>query len=235
MDLLSEAQLDKIIDELSAEMASGGKADSPMQESPNVDSSSVAVVDESTSSTAQQTMSTAMSANDVKHLCLQALATLSNLTGQTGSAAAEAIDGNSVTATEDENITIAQNGDETGDETADTTVDPLSQSTLNTTLIVDKQEDDATKNDSSSPVIADDALPEGWASALDGEGSVYYYHRLTRTTQWERPTINSEHKTINLSGALANHVEHSVTSSSNGRKAKIHVSAKNRRTRPVIR
>jgi hypothetical protein len=84
MDLLSETQLDKIIEELSAELASDENADSPMQESPNVNPSSVTVVDESTSSATQQPI-VAMSADDVKHLCIQALATLSHLTEQTES------------------------------------------------------------------------------------------------------------------------------------------------------
>jgi len=53
-----------------------------------------------------------------------------------------------------------------------------------------------THSVSSAPVLAasstsvdDDALPNGWKSALDASsGQVYYYHVTTNQTTWSRPT-----------------------------------------------
>eukprot|EP01025_Chloroclados_australasicus_P059248 TRINITY_DN7481_c3_g1_i2.p3 TRINITY_DN7481_c3_g1~~TRINITY_DN7481_c3_g1_i2.p3 ORF type:complete len:297 (+),score=48.58 TRINITY_DN7481_c3_g1_i2:123-1013(+) len=41
----------------------------------------------------------------------------------------------------------------------------------------------------SQPVQQQPAdLPEGWAAAQDQQGRVYYWHRKTHKTQWEKPT-----------------------------------------------
>eukprot|EP01024_Parvocaulis_polyphysoides_P067885 TRINITY_DN8196_c1_g3_i1.p1 TRINITY_DN8196_c1_g3~~TRINITY_DN8196_c1_g3_i1.p1 ORF type:complete len:334 (+),score=32.07 TRINITY_DN8196_c1_g3_i1:149-1150(+) len=36
-----------------------------------------------------------------------------------------------------------------------------------------------------------EALPEGWAEARDPQGRVYYWHRKTHKTQWDKPTKDS--------------------------------------------
>lgn len=45
-----------------------------------------------------------------------------------------------------------------------------------------------------APAISTPVLPSGWASAKDSEGRVYYYHVLTRATQWEFPTTEDPAK-----------------------------------------
>ena len=35
-------------------------------------------------------------------------------------------------------------------------------------------------------------LPSDWRSATDSQGRIYYYHKVTRQTQWEVPTGNEE-------------------------------------------
>jgi histone-lysine N-methyltransferase SETD2 len=42
-------------------------------------------------------------------------------------------------------------------------------------------------------------LPNNWKVAFDGSGNSYYYHVLTRKSQWERPTANdSEENPIEM-------------------------------------
>ncbi|KFM26619.1 hypothetical protein F751_2206 [Auxenochlorella protothecoides] len=31
-------------------------------------------------------------------------------------------------------------------------------------------------------------LPEGWGATRDGSGKVYYWHKVTKKVQWDRPT-----------------------------------------------
>lgn len=38
------------------------------------------------------------------------------------------------------------------------------------------------------PPPAPSDLPPDWKSATDGQGRAYYYHRITRQTQWDKPT-----------------------------------------------
>ena len=35
-------------------------------------------------------------------------------------------------------------------------------------------------------------LPSDWKTATDSQGRIYYYHKVTRQTQWEVPTGNEE-------------------------------------------
>lgn len=34
-------------------------------------------------------------------------------------------------------------------------------------------------------------LPEGWAATKDGSGKTYYWHRVTKKTQWTKPTADT--------------------------------------------
>lgn len=40
------------------------------------------------------------------------------------------------------------------------------------------------------PEILD--LPPGWATAKDGQGRIYYWHRETKAVQWEKPTLQAQ-------------------------------------------
>ncbi|XP_037045917.1 E3 ubiquitin-protein ligase Nedd-4 isoform X13 [Bradysia coprophila] len=47
-----------------------------------------------------------------------------------------------------------------------------------------------TSNSFGAP-SASDQLPEGWEERQDANGRTYYVNHVARTTQWERPSINS--------------------------------------------
>lgn len=36
-----------------------------------------------------------------------------------------------------------------------------------------------------------EVLPEGWAATKDGSGKTYYWHRVTKKTQWTKPTADT--------------------------------------------
>lgn len=42
------------------------------------------------------------------------------------------------------------------------------------------------------PTVVTPALPPDWKTASDSQGRTYYYHRLTRKTQWEVPTSDQD-------------------------------------------
>lgn len=48
----------------------------------------------------------------------------------------------------------------------------------------------------------DMGLPPGWATAKDGNGRIYYWHRETKATQWERPTwpVSSQKESVGTNG-----------------------------------
>ncbi|GFX81565.1 histone-lysine N-methyltransferase SETD2 [Trichonephila clavipes] len=55
---------------------------------------------------------------------------------------------------------------------------------------------DALPAPTASPVIKEEPkpvkLPKAWRSATDSEGNVYYYHSVTRQTQWDPPDCDNE-------------------------------------------
>ncbi|XP_037045915.1 E3 ubiquitin-protein ligase Nedd-4 isoform X11 [Bradysia coprophila] len=48
-----------------------------------------------------------------------------------------------------------------------------------------------TSQNSFGAPSASDQLPEGWEERQDANGRTYYVNHVARTTQWERPSINS--------------------------------------------
>lgn len=43
----------------------------------------------------------------------------------------------------------------------------------------------------NGPEPAADELPAGWATATDPQGRVYYWHKKTQKTTWEKPTADT--------------------------------------------
>lgn len=44
----------------------------------------------------------------------------------------------------------------------------------------------------ADPKSTEPKLPADWKSAKDAQGRTYYYHQVTRQTQWEFPTGSEE-------------------------------------------
>ena len=55
------------------------------------------------------------------------------------------------------------------------------------------------------PPPTDLSLPQNWRTARDPQGKVYYYHVITRKSQWVRPTDQDVEGTITMDLATPEH------------------------------
>jgi len=54
-----------------------------------------------------------------------------------------------------------------------------------TTCIVSNNNNNNNNNNMTTPT-----LPDGWEQVITSDGSIYYYHKITRVSRWDLPTID---------------------------------------------
>ncbi|CAI8025468.1 Histone-lysine N-methyltransferase SETD2 [Geodia barretti] len=74
---------------------------------------------------------------------------------------------------------------------------PTSQSTLTP----------ATSLPLPPPPPSDSGLPQNWKTAKDPQGTTYYYHVITRKTQWTRPTETDADGSVTMELASSDEVK----------------------------
>jgi len=45
-------------------------------------------------------------------------------------------------------------------------------------------------NDNNNNKMTTPTLPDGWEQVITSDGSIYYYHKITRVSRWDLPTID---------------------------------------------
>ena len=58
-------------------------------------------------------------------------------------------------------------------------------------------------------------LPDGWEQVITSDGSIYYYHKITRVSRWDLPTID-------VVNAVDNRLQQSHSKMNDAVKKRIH-------------
>jgi hypothetical protein len=77
-----------------------------------------------------------------------------------------------------------------------------------TTCIV--SDNNNNNNNMTSPT-----LPDGWEQVMTSDGSIYYYHKITRVSRWDLPTID-------VVNAVDNRLQQSLSKMNDAVKKRIH-------------
>ena len=71
---------------------------------------------------------------------------------------------------------------------------------------LDNVESGSHNSEEAAPSTGDDSLPSGWEERHDNNGRPVYFHHQSRTTQFERPSLNNRHNNVGEEADDENHL-----------------------------